>query len=354
MKKIFILILFITPPSFILPCTTFFISDGDTKIFGRNYDFQIGRGLLMVNKKNVTKESPKDKNNNSIKWSSQYGSVTFNQFGREYPMGGMNEAGLVVELMWMEGTEYPEPDSRPSLATLLWIQYQLDNSATVQDVIDTDTKVRIGKNGVPLHYLIADRNGNSAVIEFIGGKMVYRTEGNMPFKVLANDFYQDGLNYLSKHKGFGGTNEADDSPMSLNRFVRACKLIKECDFNSGITPMDYSFNILKEISQPGSTQWSIVYDLQKLKVSFRTKESEKIKNLNFQNIDFACSTPVKVFDINSDNIGNISQILSDYSQSQNYDLIKYSYSNVDFLKGIPEESIKAISIYPENFLCVEN
>ena len=30
-------------------------------------------------------------------WVSKYGSVTFNQYGRELPTGGMNEAGLVVE-----------------------------------------------------------------------------------------------------------------------------------------------------------------------------------------------------------------------------------------------------------------
>lgn len=351
MKKIFIFILLLSLPSYTLCCTTFFLSDANTKIFGRNYDFQIGRGLLMVNKKNIIKESPKDKNNNSAKWISQYGSVTFNQFGKEYPMGGMNEAGLVVELMWMDGTEYPETDSRPALNTLLWIQYQLDNCSTVQNVIDTDSKVRISKSSVPIHYLIADRNGNSAVIEFIGGKMVYRTEKDMPFKVLANDFYSDGLEYLSKHKGFGGTKELDYSPMSLNRFARACKLIKEFDFNGSISPVDYSFNVLKEISQPGHTQWSIVYDLQNLKVSFRTKESEKIKNLNFQNLDFACSTPVKTFDVNSNEIGNISQILSDYSQADNYDLIKYSFTNVDFLKGISEESMKAISSLPDSFQC---
>jgi penicillin V acylase-like amidase (Ntn superfamily) len=30
--------------------------------------------------------------------------VTFNQYGRNFPSGGMNEAGLVIELMWLEGS----------------------------------------------------------------------------------------------------------------------------------------------------------------------------------------------------------------------------------------------------------
>lgn len=353
-KTILFAVIFTVLPSYLLACTTFFLNNGDIKVFGRNYDFQIGKGLLMVNKKNVSKESPVDKNKNSIKWISQHGNVTFNQFGREYPMGGMNDAGLVVELMWMEGTEYPAPDSRPAVNTLLWIQYQLDNASTVQDIIDSDTKIRISKSSVPIHYLIADRNGNSAVIEFIGGKMVSTMGKNsLPFKVLANDFYSASIDYLSQYKDFGGKKELENNPASLNRFARTCKLIKEYDFTGKISPMEYSFDVLEKISQPGWTQWSIVYDLQNLKISFRTKESGKIKNINFQNLDFSCSTPVKTFDVNSDNIGNISQILSDYTQADNYELIKYSFTNTDFLKGTSEESIRAISVYPESFRCEE-
>ena len=353
MRKILFLILAVTLPSYIYPCTTFFISDGDVKIFGRNYDFQIGRGLLMVNKKNIIKESPKDKNNNSIQWTSLYGSITFNQFGREYPMGGMNDAGLVVELMWMEGTEYPEADSRPAVNTLLWIQYQLDNSATVQDVIDSDSKIRISKSSVPIHYLVADKNGKSAVIEFIGGKMVYHTESDMPFKVLANDFYSASVDYLSQYKDFGGEKALSESPASLNRFARTCKLIKAYNKNESNGAVNYSFNVLNEISQPGSTQWSIVYDLFNSKIYFRTKESSKIKNIDLKETDFNCLTGTKVLDINSDIHGNINYSLSDYTQSANYDLIKFSFTNVDFLRGTSEETIKSLSAYPESFQCAK-
>jgi len=58
------------------------------------------------------------------KWVSAYGSVTFNQFGRELPLGRMNEAGLVIEIMWLTQTEYPHSDRRPALRELQWAQYQ--------------------------------------------------------------------------------------------------------------------------------------------------------------------------------------------------------------------------------------
>src|ERR1700755_3020224 len=88
-----------------LACTTFCLKNKGEVLFGKNYDWNIGDGLIFVNKRGVSKEGAADKN--AARWVSKYGSVTFNQYGRENPSGGMNEAGLVIELMWLEWTKYP-------------------------------------------------------------------------------------------------------------------------------------------------------------------------------------------------------------------------------------------------------
>ena len=78
-------------------------------------------------------------------WTSRFGSLTFNQYGREFPSGGINEKGLVVELMWLDDTRYPAPDGRGELPTLQWIQYQLDTAANVDDAnsfADNDAEVK--------------------------------------------------------------------------------------------------------------------------------------------------------------------------------------------------------------------
>lgn len=349
MKKIFFTILFLLLPSYIFACTTFFISSNNTKVFGRNYDFQIGKGLVIINKKNVTKESYKDKNGNSIKWTSKYGNVTFNQYGREFPTGGMNEAGLVVELMWLDGSEYPDDDSRPAIGNLQWIQYQLDNAETVQEVIASDGKIRIGKNNVPLHYLIADKSGNIAVIEFSEGKMKHRTTDDMPFKVLTNDFYSSSVEYLSKFKEFGGSIELNNTPGSLDRFAKTCKLIKE--YNGKEDAVDYSFGVLKSVSQSGATQWSIVYDLQNLKIYFRTLTSPEIKNVSYNNLNFDCASPVKILDVDYDKAGDVSFEMEDYTNGKNYEFIKFAFENVDFLKGTSDAVLRKRSEYPEKFSC---
>src|SRR5918999_3447069 len=115
-------------------CTTFCLKKNGEVLFGKNYDWMVGEGLVFVNKRGVAKVSNAEDRTNPAKWVSKYGSVTFNQYGRENPSGGMNEAGLVIELMWLDETQYPAQDSRPALDVLEWIQYQLDTSANVAEV----------------------------------------------------------------------------------------------------------------------------------------------------------------------------------------------------------------------------
>src|SRR5262245_599189 len=115
-----------------LPCTTFCMRGGSEMLVGKNYDWDIGDGLVIVNKRGLAKTSMAG--TNPARWGSRYGSVTFNQYGRELPSGGMNEAGLVVELMWLEATRYPTTRSLPVLGCLEWIQYQLDTAATLSDL----------------------------------------------------------------------------------------------------------------------------------------------------------------------------------------------------------------------------
>src|SRR6186713_884088 len=173
-------------------CTTFCYADGGTLVFGRNYDWNIGDGMVFTNKRGVYKQALVDPT--PARWTSKYGSITFNQYGREFPTGGMNEKGLVVELMWLDETKYPAADNRPAIGVLQWIQYQLDNCITIDEIIATDKKLRISPTGTtPLHYLVADANGKVATIELLNGKMVVYKGSDLSFPVLTNSTYDESV-----------------------------------------------------------------------------------------------------------------------------------------------------------------
>src|SRR6188474_1775430 len=215
MKKIIALLLFLTPISFLYPCTTFFINKNGQMVFGRNYDWITDAGMVCTNLKGLSKTSLKTENGETISWVSQYGSITFNQYGKEFPTGGMNEKGLVVELMWLDETKYPSADKRPAIGVLQWIQYQLDNCTTIAEVIATDKELRISATGTtPLHYLIADAKGQAATIEFLNGKMVMHKGNDLTFPVLTNNIYDESVASY-KTSSTSGNN-------SLERFGTAC------------------------------------------------------------------------------------------------------------------------------------
>ncbi|MBD0332992.1 MAG: linear amide C-N hydrolase, partial [Chitinophagaceae bacterium] len=171
MKKAIALLFLSLYASFTYACTTFLLHNNGQYFFGRNYDFVTANGLVVINSRDVKKSVFGSSAAAPLSWTARYGSVTFNQFGKEFPQGGMNEQGLVVELMWLDGTQYPETDQRTGLSELQWIQYALDNCATVAEVIGTDKQIRIEKTSAPLHFLVADASGNAATIEFLNGQI---------------------------------------------------------------------------------------------------------------------------------------------------------------------------------------
>src|SRR5690606_9913051 len=89
----------------VLACSAVLFSNGDHYVAGRNYDWHLGHGMVMVNKRDMAKQALSF--DNPAKWISRYGSVTLNQYGRELPCEGMNEKGLSISMLWLDETKYP-------------------------------------------------------------------------------------------------------------------------------------------------------------------------------------------------------------------------------------------------------
>ena len=338
---LFLNVLFLTSNA----CTTFFINKNGQMVFGRNYDWITGSGMVIVNTRGVAKSSMKAKEGNTISWVSKYGSITFNQYGKEFPTGGMNEKGLIVELMWLDGTQYPSPDQRPAVGVLQWIQYQLDNCATVEDLIATDSKIRIASVGTtPLHYLVADQNGNAATIEFLDGKMVVHRKKELPHAVLTNTAYAESVKLVDQQKSF-----ADNS---LERFITACKMVKNAEqLPVGKSMVDYSFGILDEVAQGDFTKWSIVYDLKNKTVNFRVNGSRQVKSVSFSSFNFSCKEKSKVFLLDTEAKGNVSSMFTDFSIGINKQVVEKSFEESSERIPSSPEGRKSVWSYPEHISC---
>jgi penicillin V acylase-like amidase (Ntn superfamily) len=344
-------------------CTTFVLKNDKSLLFGRNLDWQIGTGLLIVNKRNMEKTALVNSDEKPIKWISKYGSVTFNQVGRDLPYGGMNETGLVVEHMTLQDTRYPVKDDRNAIQACQWIQYQLDNCTTTEEVIKTDKLLRIVDKISFFHFLICDRSGNTAVIEFLNGKMIVNTGEHFKVTALANSTYQESLTAYN-------TKANTNYNRSLYNFCTAANMIENYSNNSVNSDVDYSFDILKSVAQGHATKWSIVYDIKNLKVYFKIFETPtltdtqiiyltdegtaKTKIVDLKEFDFNCSSPSLVMDLEIDKEGLVNSCLTEYTTEINK---KYISKTLDYFwrLGIPihlsDVEINYLAKYPESFKC---
>jgi len=360
-------------------CTTFVLYNSGQPIYGKSYDWFHVPSFVIVNKRGVAKTAipfPQEPDAKQISWTSKFGNVTFSTFGRELPFDGINEAGLFVSSMGLVGIKYPPPDSRPPIDPLQWVQYQLDNFSTVDEVIASDKNMRIRvpdflhweQDSGGLHYLVSDSKGNCASIELLGGKMVCHTGENLPFKVLTNNTYDKSLSYLGRYKGYGGFLPISLSKLlinfaltplqnSLSRFACAADMIQKFNSQTSGPVVDYAFNILSSVKQPRlsvvPTQWNAVYDSANKQIHFYSRNNDRIRSFNLSAFDFSCTTPVKVLDINADLSGDVTNSFVDYTKEIDLKMLKGAIVAPRGARKLPEATIAYLAAYPETTVCTE-
>jgi penicillin V acylase-like amidase (Ntn superfamily) len=301
----------VRPPTVEGACTSFCLDNGGRAVFGSNYDNEIWEGLLFVNKRGVTKTGwEAGTSGRYARWTAEYGSVTFNLAGIHLAWAGMNETGLAISTMWLGETRSPAPDERPPLVSPLWIQYQLDTCATIEEVMANDARVRIA-DAVD-HYLVCDRSGTCAAVEFLEGETVFHTGDALPVKALTNTAYQKAA--AAWQAGRLGDN-------SLERFGIAADRVTGFEATDAASAVAYAFEILNQTSLPPTfetpTHWSIVFDTENLRVYFRTSRNPQVRSVDLAKLDFACGTPVEMLDVHAPLSGDISDKLGRYTFEAN-------------------------------------
>ena len=169
---------------------------------------------------------------NPARWTSKYGSIVTTIYGIG-TADGMNEKGLAAHMLYLNATDFgPRDTAKPGLHAGLWAQYLLDNAATVDEALklfDQIQIVMVSSNGhqANVHLAMEDATGDSAIIEYIGGKPVIH-HGSQ-YTVMTNDpAYDQQLALLAKQDF---SKPASDMPLPGNvnpvdRFQRATYYLK--------------------------------------------------------------------------------------------------------------------------------
>lgn len=264
----------------------------------------------------------------------------------------MNEVGVVIEQMWLQEVEYPKMDKRYGLSELQWIQYHLDNSATVDEVILSDSLVRISFKAIAtLHFLISDANGNVATIEYLNGEMIVHRGEDLPYPILANCTYEHSLKYKESMDNKENIRYNDWTKNSSGRFFKAVSLIE--NYNDDQSIIDYSFLILDSVAQENGTQWSIVYDITNREIHYKSRLNSSIQKIVMKSFEFSCNSIPLFVDISA-NIKGV-ETFHKLTYEDNLNLIESVVLNVDFLKNNVPEGVNVLSAkYAQTVHCKQD
>jgi choloylglycine hydrolase len=213
-------------------CTrTLYVGADQTVITGRNMDWQEDMGSnLYAFPAGMQRDGAAGQR--SLHWTSRYGSVTV----AGYEVGtadGMNTKGLVANLLYLAESEYSKPgNNRPLLSIAAWAQYVLDNFATVDEAVENLTNEPFTilaptlQNGAAsaLHLAISDPTGDSAIFEYVKGKLIIHH--SKQYVVMTNSpVYEQQLALNQYWKEIGGLIFLPGTNRAADRFVRASFLI---------------------------------------------------------------------------------------------------------------------------------
>ncbi|UCH84228.1 MAG: linear amide C-N hydrolase [Candidatus Latescibacterota bacterium] len=314
---------FFVPPD-LEACSVFSLSTGDGTVMGQNLDFDYFPGYVVVNLRGVKKTIlpwkghwPDPSNRETVSWVSRYGSVTFTCYGRDFIEGGMNEAGLLVDEANLAAV-YPPDDGRPGVSCPQWMQYQLDNFATVEEVIEHLDDLR--PDGEGWHYLIADRSGACAVIEYQKGEAVVYTGDAVEVCAITNTTHRQALSHIPMDKAFGGDVDIAAGNDSYGRFVRMAAMMRDYEPESDGDAVTQAFRMLDAVRVENTIR-SVVYDAVSARVLWKTPDNPSVKWLSFDKLDFSKNSQTKMIDVETNHAGEVSEFLVNYTPAANRTLV---------------------------------
>ena len=195
---------------------------------------------------------------NPITWTSKYGSL----IAAAYDVAtadGMNERGLVANILYLATAQYGQRDpNRPGLSVAGWAQYVLDNFATVAEAVDAlkSEPFQIVGSALPggysptMHLSISDPSGDSAIFEYLDGKLVIHH--GEKYQVMTNEpSYDQQLALDAYWRDIGGQAMLPGTDRPADRFVRASYYLGELPVTADpIAAAAGMFSIIRNVSVP--------------------------------------------------------------------------------------------------------
>ncbi len=251
--------------------------DGDY-LLGRNYDFdQTNTAIVHTNPGNGKHASISTIDLQFIGIDPKKGvngiSDKLKLLAAPYvPLDGVNDAGVSCGIyMTYQGKETVPTDQnteRPDLTSTTMLRMVLDYADNVDEAIEMISKYDLHDSAkTSYHYMIADAEGNSAVLEWVNGTDQTDNDGSKrEFQITRNELpYQSVTNFILAP----GYYEANDEQAGLDRYEY---LMGKLNASNGVLEdEEEAMGLLRDVGRrtwkvegdvtKGTTVHSVVYNL---------------------------------------------------------------------------------------------
>ncbi|KQY03404.1 choloylglycine hydrolase [Mycobacterium sp. Root135] len=262
---------------------------------------------------------------NPLHWTSTHASLVTTVYGIG-SIDGLNERGLAAHGLYLKTTELgSRKPELPGLHTGLWIQYLLDQAATVSEALALMKDIQlvmVSAHGfdATIHVAVEDAGGDSAILEFADGELV--VHHGREFTLMTNDpTYDEQLSLLAAQDF---SNPSRDMPLpgnvnAVDRFQRAAYysalLPKPVDERQAVASV---MAIMRNVSVPFgapyaefgvyNTEYRSVCDLTNRRYFFELTTSPSLIWVDLDGLELAEGAPVTAVDPYDESLaGNVTQ-----------------------------------------------
>lgn len=298
-----------------------YLGPGDRILTGRSMDWKLPIvSNLWVFPRGMARDGAAGAR--SASWTATHGSLIVSGYDLS-TADGMNEAGLVANLLWEVEASYPADDGlTPRISVAVFPQYLLDRFATVAEavadlranpVLVATGDVPVGPPGrqATVHVSLSDATGDSAVIEFVDGAMVIHHD--RAHQVMTNEpTYERQLAVLDYWQGVNPREFLPGTVRATDRFVRAHFYINAVEQSADERVAAAAvFSVIRQTSVPwgisvaeapnlSTTRWRVVADHKARRYYAESVLSPSVFWVDLDALDFGQGAAVRRLDLGVD------------------------------------------------------
>lgn len=160
-------------------CSTLSVKNTDGEaLFGRNFDWNTCNAMVIQSQPENGYHSISTVNTDFISMSGISLLALPDEIqtlaGLYAPLDGLNEMGLAVSVNMIQDSATIEQNTdKPDITTTTAIRLLLDKAANVEEAIELLGSYDMHASfGYMVHFAIADRTGNSVVVEYVNNEMI--------------------------------------------------------------------------------------------------------------------------------------------------------------------------------------